>query len=272
MPYVSHDDVHIYFELDGDGPPLVLQHGFSDSLVSWEEYGYRQALREHYLLILIDGRGHGASDKPTAPDAHSQAQRASDVIAVLDLLQIDRAHYFGYSLGGWIGFGLAKQAPKRIRSLILGGNHPFGQSMAFYRKALQDGIGSWTETLRNLADPLPLDIDRFVANDVASLRAAVAHDRPDISDLLPAMEMPCLLFAGDADPLHDDVKRSSETLPNADFFSVPGHNHIQTIIDSARVLPHVLSFLAQASTAANSQTIEQEDSYETGDYLYLWRG
>src|SRR3712207_4870218 len=101
MPYVNNDDTRIYYEVEGAGPPLVLLHGLSDSLASWRDYGFVAGLASDYRLILIDARGHGRSDKPHDPNAYGHAQRAADVAAVLDDLAIDRAHFLGYSLGGW---------------------------------------------------------------------------------------------------------------------------------------------------------------------------
>jgi pimeloyl-ACP methyl ester carboxylesterase len=75
-------------------------------------------------VILTDARGHGRSDKPHEPAAYDLRLRAMDVATVLDHLGLPTANYFGYSMGGWIGFGLAKYAPERARSLILGGAHP----------------------------------------------------------------------------------------------------------------------------------------------------
>jgi pimeloyl-ACP methyl ester carboxylesterase len=73
-------------------------------------------------LVLIDVREHGGSDKPHEPEAAAGlVQRLADLVTVLDNLGIDRAHYFGYSLGGLFGLGLAKHAPDRIRSLSIGG-------------------------------------------------------------------------------------------------------------------------------------------------------
>lgn len=121
MNQVNNNGIHIHYQITGDGPPLVLHHGFSDDLRSWYEYGYVAALAPHYRLILIDSRGHGGSDKPHAATAYTQKARTYDVLAVLDALQIDQAFYLGYSLGGWIGFGLATYAPERFHAFVLGG-------------------------------------------------------------------------------------------------------------------------------------------------------
>jgi pimeloyl-ACP methyl ester carboxylesterase len=60
------------------GQPLVHQHGFTDSLETWYDLGYVEALKSHYRLILIDARGHGASDKPREPDAYAKCRRHND--------------------------------------------------------------------------------------------------------------------------------------------------------------------------------------------------
>ena len=71
MPYADNDGIRIHYQVEGEGPPLVLQHGFSESVVDWYEVGYVDALRSDYRLILIDARGHGASDKPHDTDSYA---------------------------------------------------------------------------------------------------------------------------------------------------------------------------------------------------------
>ena len=125
MPYADNRGVRIHYEVEGTGPPLVLQHGFTDSIGGWRQFGYVDALKGSYRLILLDARGHGASDKPRDPAAYDMALRASDVVAVLDELGVERAHYLGYSMGGRIGFDTARLALERLRSLLIGGAHPY---------------------------------------------------------------------------------------------------------------------------------------------------
>jgi pimeloyl-ACP methyl ester carboxylesterase len=92
--------VHVHYEVEGEGPPIVLQHGFTDSLRTWYELGYVDALKQDYRLILVDARGHGSSDKPHEPQAYKPECYAADVVSVLTDLGISRAHFFGYSMGG----------------------------------------------------------------------------------------------------------------------------------------------------------------------------
>lgn len=245
MSSVYNQKVRINYQVQGTGPPLVLHHSFGQSLAVWYDNGYVEALQEAYRLILIDSRGHGASDKPYSPAAYSLEARAADVAAVLDALGIDRTHYFGYSLGGWAGLGLAGYAPDRLHSLVIGGAQPYGQSMAPYRRLLQEGLERCLALLETAAGrSLPeMARYRFRQNDLRALRAAYANDRPDISQMLPAMRLPCLLFGGDQDPLLPAIQRCAAELPGAAFLSLPGLNHIQVGLQIKAVLPHLIDFL-----------------------------
>ena len=87
MPYTTHQGVRLHYQVEGEGPPLVLQHGFTDSLQTWYELGYVEALQRDYRLILVDARGHGHSDKPHDPDAYAMAVIVGDIVAVLGTAQ-----------------------------------------------------------------------------------------------------------------------------------------------------------------------------------------
>ena len=126
MPYTTHQGIRIHYRLEGAGPPLILQHGFTDSLESWYEMGSVEALKNDYRRIVVDARGHGASDKPHDPTASAPTLHVADLIAVLADLTMPTAHFLGYSmLGGRLGFTLAKYASARFSSLLIGGAHPY---------------------------------------------------------------------------------------------------------------------------------------------------
>ena len=130
MPYAENRGLRIHYEVEGQGPTLVLQHGFTHSVRRWYLHGYVEALRNYYELVLIDARGHGLSDKPHDLTAYTLAARVADVVAVLDDLNRPAATFWGYSMGGRIGFGLAKYAPARITAFIIGGQHPYRAAAA----------------------------------------------------------------------------------------------------------------------------------------------
>ena len=103
----------------GTGAPVVLVHGFTANIErAWIDTGVLPDLARDYRVIALDLRGHGKSDKPH--DASAYEPMATDVIALLDHLGIERAHLVGYSLGGIIAAKLLTTHPQRFRSAVLG--------------------------------------------------------------------------------------------------------------------------------------------------------
>ena len=245
MPYKDTEGVRIHYQVAGDGPSLVLQHGLTSNMSRWLAHGYVDALKGDYRLIMIDARGHGDSDKPYDPDVYDRKIMASDVIAALDAEGVDKSHYMGYSMGGSIGFGLAESYPERFHSLIIGGMHPYPLSgLDALLELIEGGMEGWV----NAMDPQP-DAERkqqLLANDHRSIKAASLglSNRPDLSHVLPAMTMPCLVYAGDADDLHVGAEKCVEDMPNVTWASLPGLDHGQAMERSDLVLPHVTEFLS----------------------------
>ena len=128
MPRVDNQGVSIHYRVEGNGPSLVLGHGFTDSSDVWYERDYVAALKAKYRLVLIDTRGHGQSDKPHDPPSYAIEKCASDVVAVLDDLGMKTAAYWGYSHGGRIGYALARHALDRVACFVIGGAAASGAS------------------------------------------------------------------------------------------------------------------------------------------------
>jgi pimeloyl-ACP methyl ester carboxylesterase len=253
MPYVSNGSVRIHYQVEGEGPALVLQHGFTESLLDWYEAGYVEALRPHYRLILIDARGHGASDKPHNPDAYVLDRRVADVITVLDELDIAEALFWGYSMGGWIGFGIAKYARERFRALVIGGQHPYARSMESLRRMVRRGIeqGSevFVEGMEQMFGPeTPERKTRLLSADLEAY-LALAQDRPGLEDILTTTLAPCCLYAGETDPIYPEVEACSRHVPRVTFFALPGLDHCEAYTRSELVLPRVMGFLKAPNTS-----------------------
>jgi pimeloyl-ACP methyl ester carboxylesterase len=246
MPYADSQGVRIHYEVEGQGPPLVLHHGFTDSLQDWYEAGYVDALKPHYRLILIDARGHGASDKPHNPEAYEPERNAADVVSVLtDHLGVFRVHFFGYSMGGYIAFAMAQYAPDRVRSLIIGGANPQARVAPDPTlEALRQGMEAFVA--RRDAPTSPALKARLLANDVQALMANRIHRLacPGFTTIFSRMTMPCLVYAGEADPAYPVTKEFVVQMPNAAFFSLPALGHADAFFRSDLVLPHVTRFLA----------------------------
>jgi pimeloyl-ACP methyl ester carboxylesterase len=253
MPYADNGSVRIHYQVEGEGPALVLQHGFTESVVDWYEAGYVEALRPDYRIILIDARGHGASDKPHDPDAYVLKQRVADVVAVLDALDIAKVLFWGYSMGGWIGFGIAKYAKERAQALVIGGQHPYTRSMGFLRRTVQRGIaqgnGTFVAGMEEMFGPeSAARKERLLSADLEAY-LALAQDRPGLDDILPTMMIPCCLYAGGTDPIYPEVKACSQHIPRVSFFSLPGLNHCEAFARSELVLPRVTGFFKALNTS-----------------------
>ena len=258
MPYANNQGTRIHYHVEGKGPPLVLQHGFTSCLKSWYVYEYVKGLSESYRLVMIDARGHGESDKPHDPNDYRLEVRVNDVLTVMDDLNIEKAHYLGFSMGGVIGFGIAKHAPDRFHSLIIGGMNPYvsgGESAQSRVDLLSQGIEAYLA--HSEARGEPLDPDRrawILANDPKALIATITAPRglDDMAKVFPTMTMPCLLYCGDADGFYPGVKECMQHLPNATLVTFPGLGHVETVVASHMVLPHVQEFLKGAVLQASA--------------------
>ena len=121
MPYFDNDGIKIYYEIEGEGPPVVMIHGFSGNLeLKWKETNWVETLKHNYRLILIDCRGHGKSDKPHGDSYYGQ-KMTEDIIKLMEHLSIEKANFFGYSMGAHITFRILLTKPEIIISAILGG-------------------------------------------------------------------------------------------------------------------------------------------------------
>ena len=249
MPYANNRGVQIRYEVEGAGPPLILQHGFTCSIDDWYEGGYVAVLKADHRLVLVDARGHGGSDKPRDSAAYTLEKRTGDVVAVLDALGLAKADFWGYSMGGWIGFGMAQYAPERLDRLVIGGAHPYARDQGWFREqfrlALSQGsdafLTAWEQVVGGLA---PGWRERLRTADFGAYLAA-AEDRPDIAAVLPAMAMPCCVYAGEADSLCEPARVASLEVPGATFFSLPGLTHYQGFLRTDLVLPRVNAFLRE---------------------------
>jgi pimeloyl-ACP methyl ester carboxylesterase len=115
MPQVFVNGVNLYYEVAGQGEPVVLIPGFGAGMWIW--FKQIPTFSKNYQTIVFDNRGVGKSDKPLAP--YSVAQMAADVAGLLTTLGVTRAHILGASMGGFIAQEFALTYPQLTRSLVL---------------------------------------------------------------------------------------------------------------------------------------------------------
>ena len=250
MPYTDNNGVRIHYHVEGEGTALVLQHGLTSSILRWYEFGFVDALKNDYRLMLVDARGHGDSDKPHNADAYNQTTMAGDVIAAMDAEGINKAHYIGYSMGGSIGFAIAESFADRFHSLIIGGMHPYPLDAAGLNDRIErlrtGGIEGYVADMENGGESLsPERKAQLLANDPEAIIGASLGliQRPDMSPVLPTMTMPCLVYCGNADGLHVGAAECVKHMPNVTWVSLPELDHTQAMERSDLVLPHVREFL-----------------------------
>lgn len=248
MDRVDNDGIGIAFEASGEGVPVVLLHGFTANAASWREFGYVDPLVERgYRVIAVDTRGHGASGAPHDSALYGQRARAGDVVAVLDALNIPRAHVIGYSMGGWIAYGVAAHFPHRLLSLTAIGVHPFAQDMSFFRQALDGGLEGWLATVEAVAGPMPGHLrETILSNDLAAMRAAVADDRADTAERVVLAGCPMAFLCGDRDRNHDPVARFADIV-DGPLTSLPGLDHFASWLEAGTTLPPLMDALDRAS-------------------------
>jgi len=247
VPQANRDGIPIYYRVEGNSPWLVFVHEFGLDHTMWSELGYVDALAEDYRLVVIDVRGHGRSGKPRRRAAYRSDRQTADVVAILDDLAIERIHFLGYGLGAVLGFEMANHAPDRLLSLVLGGAQPSQADAATSNDQgarLEEGLESVLASVEEMHGCLPAQMRAAtMANDPAALRARLDRPREDLLPGLLGFDGPCLLYAGDADPAHDGVKRLASEMPNATFVSLPGLDHWTALARTDDVLPPIETFL-----------------------------
>jgi pimeloyl-ACP methyl ester carboxylesterase len=254
LPYVNNNGVNVFYEIEGKGTPLLLHHGLADTPKSWRTAGYTEPLAKQNQVILHHARGHGKSDKPHAPEKYSMEHMVSDVTAVLDDLRIDKAHFYGYSMGGRVGLAIGRYAPERFSSLIIGGNglsekdsEPEIEELQGLIRLMEQGVDSLMAFIEKERGGeleewerdwwLKADLDAWIAY-------CSYYENIGMAEYLPTLTIPCLLYAGKEDTYpHSRAKACAEIMQNARFLSLPGLNHETAFHRSDMVLPHVIKFL-----------------------------
>ncbi|MHB8085089.1 MAG: alpha/beta fold hydrolase [Dehalococcoidia bacterium] len=116
MPTLKINDINMYYEIHGEGEPLVLIQGLGGDLVTWSYFQIPEFSKK-YKVIAFDNRGVGRTDAPQSP--YSIHTMVEDTAGLLDALGIEKAHMLGLSLGGRVAIEFALQYPQKVNRLIL---------------------------------------------------------------------------------------------------------------------------------------------------------
>jgi pimeloyl-ACP methyl ester carboxylesterase len=224
---VSHEGADIHYKLYGKGPPVVLLHGG----LSNSEYWANQIvpLARTHRLILIDSRGHGRSSRDDRP--YSYELMASDVIAVMDILKVQKAAVVGWSDGAIIGLVLALKHPDRLtRVFAFAANmDPSGVDLAgterppfttFIERARKEYARlSWT----------PDDFDAFLAAIGQMWETQPNYSAADLGTI----KVPVAIVDGDHDEAikADHTTYLANTIPGAKLIWLKDTSHFAMLQD-----------------------------------------
>jgi pimeloyl-ACP methyl ester carboxylesterase len=259
VPFVNNQGVKIHYEVEGQGPPLVMVHGFTRSLEDWPNFGFVPELKNDYQLMLIDLRGHGQSDKPDNLNAYSLKTIAEDVINIMDKLKVEKAHYLGYSMGGIIGFyGIARYYLPRLSSLIFGGFTAYLDEKGFQERqailnlaqsAVEKGMPVLISALEQMFG-VKLEQSYYMSLNPRALFSLQKNARDTFSagiddEITSKINIPCLFYVGESDSRLNGAKKTSSKISGARFISFPQLNHWAAGVRSDLVVPHIKRFLEE---------------------------
>lgn len=259
-------DVAVYLQGDTEAPAVAMTHSILSSSVMWEEQAALLAGRG-FRVVRIDTRGHGASQAPAGP--YTMDDLAADTVAVLDNLQIDKAHYIGLSLGGMSGLGLGIRHGSRFLSLCLCDARADAPPVVAAPWDERISIAQQHRSCAPLAEPT---IERWFGKPFLEKHPSIAERFRDAAsstlvdgfagcaraiqslDYLPdvnRIELPTTLIVGEKDGVLPQAMRELQTLiPRAALELIPNAGHLPNIDQSdvfnAAMLRHFQRVIAAA--------------------------
>ena len=248
MPYIDSNSIKIYYEIHGQGVPVVLLHGFSSSFArNWLHLGWVDLLTARdYQVIGLDLRGHGNSDKPHDPASYGTEVMSRDVLNLLEHLTIKKVNLLGFSMGGGIALHLAMNNSELVHRVavtgvgdaaIKGRHNP--KQLAEITLALTVENPDREATVfgrqfRNLVDVPGNDLQALAAlMDGPGWPGYVEGKRP--------ITAPVLIVQAEHDEYMPEVQHLIAMMPRARLTILSGADHL-TVIRDQRCQKEVLSF------------------------------
>ncbi|MBX6343255.1 MAG: alpha/beta fold hydrolase, partial [Thermomicrobiaceae bacterium] len=235
------DDLVVYAEVAGEGPPVLLLHGLAGSTRWWSRNvaGLAARLRVYALDLAGFGRTTAARRRPL--------DELPEVLAAwMDQVGIERAHVVAHSMGGAVALRLAAEHPERVDRLVLvdaAGIPSSGGFVQFGRDLLREGL----QTTLGLVPLLVSDVLR--AGPASLLSASREILAEDVRPLLARVRAPTLLVWGERDALVplEEARALAAQLPGARLVVIPGAGHNAMIDQPDAFNRAVLAFLLEES-------------------------
>jgi pimeloyl-ACP methyl ester carboxylesterase len=265
MPLLKVRDTELYYELHGEGEPLILIPGFGTGLWIW--FKQMPKLAEHFRVITFDPRGLARSQG--GDNFASMAMLAEDVKELLGALGIERAHIVGASFGGFVAQEFALAHPEMTDALVLcctsfgGAGHIPPSTETLAALASTKGLNTAERVRENLLLAFspeyikaePKEIERVIelreANFVPEhvylhqLQAAMCFDA---SARIREIKAPTLVITGDADIIvpMENSRNLASRIPRAELRVIPGGSHTFFIEKADEFNRAVIEFISKA--------------------------
>ena len=254
METIEVNGIRLAYERRGSGKPMVLLHGFPLDHHLWDEVV--PLLEDQFDLVLPDLRGFGGSS--TVDSFYSMEDYASDVAALLDHLNIQKAAIVGHSMGGYVALAFARLYPERVRGLGLVSSQvladPPERKEGRYKSAAEvadKGIASVVETMAPKFTSNPR-LQEYARNSmekqppgayIGALKAMA--ERVDSTPLLASIDFPVVIVHGNADNLVpiDRAREVKSAVPDARLVEVSGAGHMP-MMENAEKTAQALKHLA----------------------------
>jgi 3-oxoadipate enol-lactonase len=232
MPFMEKNGARVHYQLEGrtDAPYLVLSNSLGTELNMWEPQ--MPTLLQHFRVLRYDTRGHGQSS--VTPGPYSIAQLGEDVVALMDHLGIEKAHFCGLSMGGMIGMWLGANHPARVDRLVLSNTGARIGSAELWNaridKVNNEGLAAiipavldrwFTEEFRARASQAIAPVERMLLQTPSAGYAACCAAVRDMDQRegLSGIRAPTLVIAGTQDKATspEDGKLIAERIPGAHY-------------------------------------------------------
>ncbi len=257
MPKAMINGAELYYEVHGDGFPVVFTHGFAGT--TWMWHPQTPVLSQKHKFIFWDARGHGQSACPSSPDQYSADILVDDLCRLLGLLNVDRAVVGGLSMGGYLSLRFYMRHPQIVAALILmdtGPGYRNPSHMAEWNEE-QERRATLLETqgIEAFADDIATaTLDTYTPRDLMlkqnpvglahmARKVVAQHDSRVISNL-GEVKVPTLILVGDRDtPFLKASEYMAKAIPGAEYVVIPNAGHASNIDNANALNKAVLEFL-----------------------------
>jgi pimeloyl-ACP methyl ester carboxylesterase len=239
--YVEHEGARIHYAVYGSGRPVILLHGGLGHSGNWA-YQVPMLVASRYRAVLIDSRGHGKSTRDARP--YSYELMASDVLAVMDALRIDKASLVGWSDGACTALVLARSAPARVACVFFFGCNmdPSGTKEIEFTPILRRCFSRHAKDYAALS-PTPDQFEAFSDAVGEMMKTQPNYTARDLAEI----RVPVAIAQSENDEFikREHAEYLARTIPGAEFILLPGVSHFAPLQRPERFFDAVRSFLGR---------------------------